>query len=130
MDDLTLYYYYVQSPPYAVLCAGLLIAMTSGLAFQETLKQSVKDWSKNRSTRTLATLRGIQIGLPFIGMGIGVCLFLASGLQIFAFPGMIAYGISFPLTVGGAWLVWFQLGKLLDQLERGGSKALDLDSWG
>jgi hypothetical protein len=31
------------------------------------------------------------------------------------------------LTVGSAYFVWRQLGKLLVELERGGSAAMDLD---
>lgn len=117
------------NPPYVLLIAGLLAAIVSGVAFEQMLKQSVKDWSLNRSTRTLATLRGFSLGIPFIGICIGVCVFLASGIEIFGFPTMIAYTLSFVLTVMTAGLVWYQLGIILTQLERGGSKALDLDSF-
>lgn len=120
--------YYFPEPPYFLLLAGLLAGVTSGLAFEATLKQSVKEWSKNRSTRILANLQGSQLLLPFLGMAGGVCIFLASGLEIFGFPKLLTYAIALPLTVATAWLVWSQLGKLLIQLERGGSKALDLDS--
>lgn len=123
-------YYYVGSSPFFMLFAGLLASATAGLAFQETLKQSLKEWSRNRSSRTLASLRGFSLGLPFLGMAGGVCVFLASGLQMFSFPMATAYAIAAPLTVASAWLVWYQLGRLLAQLEAGGSKAIDLDSLG
>jgi hypothetical protein len=42
---------------------------------------------------------------------------------------MIAFGISFLLTLLTGVLVWTQLGQILIQLEQGGSKALDLDSF-
>lgn len=117
------------NPPYFLLVAGLIVSLTSGLAFEGTLKQAVQDWVRNRSTRTLATLQGPALMLPFIGICIGVCVFLASGIEIFGFPRMIAYGLSFVLTILTAALVWYQLGIILIQLERGGSKALDLDSF-
>lgn len=117
-------------PPYFLMVAGLLAGITSGLAFDATLRQSVQEWSKNRSTRTLANMRGMNLLLPFIGISAGICIFLSAGLQIFGFPGSIAYGISVPLTLFICGLVWYQLGQILNQLERGGSKALDLDSWG
>jgi hypothetical protein len=122
--------YYMSSSPWFLLFAGLLASATSGLAFQETLKQSLKQWSKSRSSRILAKLRGFPLLMPFWGMSGGVCVFLASGLQIFSFPAKLAYEIALPLTVISAWLIWYQLGLLLAQLEQGGSKALDLDSLG
>ncbi|OLP19135.1 hypothetical protein BST81_07055 [Leptolyngbya sp. 'hensonii'] len=120
--------YIFPEPPYFLLVAGLLMGITSGTAFDATLRQAVQAWSKNRSTRTLANLQGFQLFFPFLGICLGVCLFLASGVEVFGFPRVFAYGLAIPLTIGTAWLVWSQLGKILIQLEQGGSKALDLDS--
>ncbi|HEY9619122.1 MAG TPA: hypothetical protein V6C78_02075 [Crinalium sp.] len=121
--------YYYPDPPYVLLVLGLLIALTSGLAFNATLKQAVQDWSKNRSTRTLAALKGPQLLIPFLGISAGICFFLSSGMEIFGIPGKFSYMLAVPLTLLTALLVWFQLGRVLIQLERGGSQALDLDSW-
>ncbi|NJK76822.1 MAG: hypothetical protein HC786_00595 [Richelia sp. CSU_2_1] len=121
--------YYFPEPPYFLMTAGLLAGMASGLAFEATLKQAVQLWSKNRSTRTLATLKGMQLSLPFLGMAGGICVFLASGMEIFGFPKLLSYEIALPLTLLTGWLVWRQLSKLLIELERGGSQALDLDSF-
>ena len=121
--------YYFPDPPYFLLIAGLLAAISSGLAFEATLKQKVQEWSKNRSTRTLAQMQGSQLLLPFLGMAGGICVFLSAGLEVFGFPWWLSYLISLPLTVFIGLLVWAQLGNLLLQLERGGSRSLDLDSW-
>lgn len=120
-------YYY--EPPYFLLVAGLVASLASGLAFEATLKQLVQEWAARRSTRTLANMRGTALRLPYLGMCIGTCVFLASGVQIFGFTPKIAYLIALPLTILTALLVWSQLGKILIQLEQGGSKALDLDSF-
>jgi hypothetical protein len=122
--------YFYSNPPYFWLLAGLLIGATSGAAFEATLKQLVREWSKTRSTRAIAYLQGMPLQLPFCGICVGICVFLGSGLEIFGFPAALSYLISVPLTVFIGWLVWSQLGNLLMQLERGGSKALDLDSFG
>lgn len=122
-----MYFYY--EPPYFLLVAGLVASLLSGIAFEAVLKENVRDWSKNRSTRNLANLQGFQLFLPFVGMTLGICFFLGSGIQIFGFSGKIAYMLSVPLTLFVAWLVWTQLGKTLIQIEQGGSKALDLDSY-
>lgn len=121
---------YYPDPPYFLLIAGLLISITSGLAFEATLKQAVQEWANNRSTRTLARLQGSALRLPYLGICVGICVFLASGVQIFNFPAGLAYAIAASLTLFIGLLVWSQLGKILIQLERGGSKALDLDSFG
>lgn len=119
----------IQDPPYFLLVAGMLAALASGLAFEATLKELVQAWAKTRSSRMLANLQGVQLQLPFLGICIGVCVFLGSGLEIFGFPTWLSYAISIPLTIFMGWLVWYQLGKLLVQLDKGGSKALDLDSF-
>lgn len=122
--------YSIPEPPYVLLIVGLFISLTSGIAFESVLKKSVQDWSKNRSTRTLATLQGIQLFLPFLGISLGICLFLSSGMEVFGFTTKLSYALALPLTALIGWLIWSQLGKILVQLERGGSQALDLDSWG
>ena len=120
--------FFFPEPPYLFLVAGLLASITSGLAFEATLKQLVQEWARSRSTRTLAHLQGVQLQLPFLGICIGIGVFLGSGLEIFGFATNLSYAISIPLTFLIGLLVWSQLGKLLIQLERGGSRALDLDS--
>lgn len=122
-------YYYFPEPPYFLLFAGLFAGISSGIAFQATLKQQVNEWSKNRSTRILAQMQGAQLQLPFVGITVGICVFLAAGLEVFGFPAPLTYIISIPLTLLTSWLVWFQLTRVLVQIERGGSQALDLDYW-
>lgn len=120
--------YYYPPPPYLLLVFGLFIALTSGAAFDATLRQATREWSQNRSTRTLANLRGSQLLIPFLGIAAGISAFLIAGLEIFGFPAPFSYAIAFPLTALTCLLVWSQLGRILIQLERGGSKAIDLDS--
>lgn len=119
--------YYFPDPPYFLFIAGMLGALACGVAFQATLKQKVNEWSKNRSTRTLAEMQGAQLLLPFLGISGGICVFLAAGLEVFGFPAWLSYTISLLLTVATSFLVWSQLRRVLVQLERGGSQALDLD---
>jgi hypothetical protein len=122
--------YLFPQPPYLLLVVALLASIASGSAFQAVLTQSVKEWSDNKSTRSLAKMRGLSLFTPFLGMAGGAFFFLSAGVEIFGFPTRIAYALALPLTVGTAWLVWWQLGKILSQIEQGGSAALDLDSWG
>lgn len=120
---------FYSEPPYFLLIASLLAGITSGFAFKASLEQLVRKWSRDRSINLTEEINRLELLMPFFGIGIGICVFLASGLQIFTFPIDISYIFSVPLTILTSGLVWWQLGKLLEQLMRGGSEALDLDSF-
>jgi hypothetical protein len=122
-----MYYYYLPEPPYFLIFVGLFIGITSGLAFEATLKKTVKEWSKTGMRDRLERAQGFELQLPFIAMAVGICIFLASGLEVFILDRWIAYSISLPVTIFIGALIWTQLGKLLQQLQEGGSKAIDLD---
>ncbi|MEO0533481.1 MAG: hypothetical protein AAF215_06395 [Cyanobacteria bacterium P01_A01_bin.123] len=115
------------NPPFVLVAAGLLSAIAAGAAFSATLQQGVKDWAANRSTQTLANLQGLSLMVPFIGICIGTCVFLSSGISLFGVPDKISYAFGLPMTLLIGLLVWVQLGRNLKTLEEGGSEALDLD---
>ncbi|MEL6384438.1 MAG: hypothetical protein AAFQ89_18675 [Cyanobacteria bacterium J06626_18] len=116
-------------PPFVLLIAGFLAAIAAGSAFNATLQQATQAWYKNRKTESLEDIRGLSLQLPYAGICIGVCVFLASGIQCFGFSAKIAYALGAVLTALMALLVWRQLGVILTQLQQGGSKALDLDAF-
>jgi hypothetical protein len=122
-------YYFPQDPPYFILIAGLLAGIACGAAFDGTLRQNVKAWSKDRNNIQLSASDDLGLRLPFLGIVVGIIVFLEAGLEIFGFPGWLAYSVSVPLTILIAILLWFQLQVVFKQLDRGGSPALDLDSW-
>ena len=119
--------YYQPQPPYLLLVTGLLISLTSGIALANLIKQIVKDWSINKSSSNVSIMRK-PLPIPYIGIALGACIFLSSCLEVFSFSKKFAYGFSFPLTVGTALLVWFQLSNILDKMERGGLQKQDLES--
>jgi hypothetical protein len=122
-------YYYLPEPPYFLIFVGLFAGITSGLAFEASLKQIVQEWSKTGMSETLKQAQGFKLQLPFLAMSVGICVFLASGLEVFLFDRWLTYAIALPVTIFIAALVWIQLGKLLKQLQQGGSKAIDLDAF-
>lgn len=115
-------------PPYLLLAAGLLVALTSGKAFEVTLKQQVNLWAKSRSSRILEELKGPQLQVPFLGICCGIVLFLGAGLMVFGVPASVSFILGTALTIFTGLLLWTQLGKILVILQEGGSQALDLDS--
>ncbi|PSO57092.1 MAG: hypothetical protein BRC40_03780 [Cyanobacteria bacterium QH_8_48_120] len=120
--------YSLPEPPYFLLVFGLFVGISCGLAFEASLKQKVREWSQSRSTQTIARLGELQLLLPFLGICVGICVFLAAGLEIFTMARKLSYAIALPMTVFTGYLIWSQLAKLLLQLERGGSRAIDLDA--
>jgi hypothetical protein len=114
-------------PPYVLMIAGFLSAIAAGSAFSTSLQQATQAWAKNPEGGSLEDIRGLSLQLPYVGICLGVWVTLAAGIQIFGFSGIAAFAMGAVLTVLMAWLVWRQLGVILGQLQRGGSKALDLD---
>ncbi len=111
--------------PYVLLAAGLLTGITSAIAFGATVKQSVQQWSRSRATQSLTEVQNFNLFIPFLAACIGICVFLASTVQLFSFSPKVAYSIAAPITVLGGALVWVQFGQLLRQVEKGGAKSLD-----
>ncbi|MFH7027678.1 MAG: hypothetical protein ACHBN1_20335 [Heteroscytonema crispum UTEX LB 1556] len=121
-------YYYPLQPPYFLLLIGFLVALTSGFALSGTLKVIVQKWSSDGTENAVYRSPIKQLFVPFLGITGGVGLFLTSGLEIFGFPPVLAYGVAVPLTLLTCLLVWLQLGSMLTFAQRQGMQALDLDS--
>jgi len=115
--------YYLPEPPYFLVFVGLFMGISCGLAFEATLKEKVKVWLRTPQS----SLKDLDLQLPFVGICVGICVFLASGVEIFLGDAWLSYGLSVPITLFIAALVWRQLDSLLQQLKTGGSKAIDLD---
>ncbi|MDB9525577.1 hypothetical protein PN498_06225 [Oscillatoria sp. CS-180] len=116
-------------PPYVLMLAGFLAAISAGSAFSASLQQATRDWAKDPTASSLEDIRGASLQVSYTGICIGVCVSLASGIQFFGFSAKVAYAMAAVLTGLMAWLVWRQLGVILAQIQQGGSKALDLDGF-
>jgi hypothetical protein len=121
--------FYISEPPYFLLVAGLLMALTSGAAFSATLKQIVHKWSSARAAAAIAKLPTGQLVVPFLGISAGVCMFLSSGLEIFGFTAMLSYVVAGSLTLLIGLLVWVQLSSMLALVEKEGFQAINIDIW-
>lgn len=121
-------YYYPLQPPYIVLAVGLFAALTSGVAFAGTLKLIVQKWQNDGAHHSSARLSSGQLLIPFLGISLGIVLFLCSGFEIFGFPPLLAYAVGVPVALATSLLIWFQLGSMLTFVERRGVQSLNLDS--
>lgn len=117
-----------NEPPFFLIVVGLFAGLTCGLAFEAALKEQVQSWSKIRSSRNLEQMKGFRLLVPFLGICGGVCLFLSAGLAVFTMNMKLAFAVALPITVASGWLIWSQLIKMMILLEKGGSRAIDLDA--
>jgi hypothetical protein len=122
-------YYFPSDPPYFLFAISLFAGLACGRSFEVTLRALVNKWSTSKSSRVMLELKSGSIKVPYLGMTISIAVFMSTGLEIFGLPTLFGYIVAIPLTVGIASLVWRQLGQMLIELERGGSAALDLDSF-
>ncbi|MFM7603284.1 MAG: hypothetical protein ACKO7R_19125 [Pseudanabaena sp.] len=122
-------YYFPSDPPYFLFAVSLVAGLACGRSFEVTLRNLVSIWSSSKSSRVMLELKSSSIKVPYIGMTISIAVFMATGLEVFGFPSSFGYIVAIPVTAGIALLVWRQLGQMLIELERGGSAALDLDSF-
>lgn len=122
-------YYFPSDPPYFLFAISLVAGLACGRAFEVTLRDLVKIWAKSKSSRVMLELKSASIKVPYLGMTVSIAVFMATGLEVFGLPSLFGYIVAVPITLGIALLVWRQLGQMLIELDRGGSAALDLDSF-
>ena len=122
-------YYFPSDPPYFLFAISLVAGLACGRSFEVTLRNLVNMWAASKSTRVMLELKSASIKVPYLGMSISIAIFMATGLEIFGLPTLFGYIVAVPFTVGIAFQIWRQLGQMLIELERGGSAALDLDSF-
>lgn len=122
-------YYFPAEPPYFLFAVSLMAGLACGRSFEMTLRNLVNKWSTSKSSRVMLELKSASIKVPYLAMSISIAIFMATGLEIFGLPTLFGYIVAIPFTVAIAFLIWRQLGQMLIELERGGSAALDLDSF-
>jgi hypothetical protein len=126
-SDILLEYAPILQPPYLVAGVGLAIGVLCGLTFAKLVQNRLEGWKQDRLA--LLPLGNIAITLPYIGVVIGVTLFIGGSLQVFGFSSGVALLVSFVLSVGTAGALWVQLERLMTQVEDGTFSAVDFDNF-
>ncbi|BAZ43620.1 hypothetical protein NIES4102_06210 [Chondrocystis sp. NIES-4102] len=119
--------YYTPHPPFLVALLGIFIAITCGSAFENLMSQKLRDAYKNPSKQNAFKIKESATIATYLGISLGVLVFLGGGLLILGFGIIPSYGVALLLTLFTGGFIWDQIGKVLLQLEQGGSKALDLE---
>lgn len=125
--DILLEYARFDSPPYVLAGMGLAIAMLCGLTFARLVQDRLEAWKQDRLP--LLPLARRETVLPYIGLLVGVTLFIGASLQVFGFAAGAALLVAFLLSVATAGALWVQLVRLMQQVEAGNFKAVDFDNF-
>jgi cytochrome bd-type quinol oxidase subunit 2 len=126
-SDILLEYAPILQPPYVVAGVGLAIGVLCGLTFAKLVQNRLEGWKQDRLA--LLPLGNVAITLPYIGVVIGVTLFIGGSLQVFGFSSGVALLVSFVLSVGTAGALWVQLERLMGQVQDGTFSAVDFDNF-
>lgn len=114
-------------PPIILIVFGIFAGVTSGVAFEAGLKRTAVAWRQGRRDQKLEDMLGTDLIVPYLGICAGSCIFLAASLEIFSAARWQAFLVSAPVVGLCGRLVWVQMGKLMLEIQKGGSAAVDLD---
>ena len=117
----------ISQPPYLVAGLGLAIAMLCGLTFAKLVQQRLDGWKQDRLA--LLPLGTAVVTIPYMGVVLGITLFIGGSLQVFGFSAGAALLVSFVLSVGTAGALWVQLERLMGQVQDGTFSAVDFDNF-
>ena len=127
MAELLLEFAPISQPPYLVAGVGLAIGVLCGLTFARLVQDRLEGWKQDRLA--LLPLGNAATTLPYIGVVIGITLFIGGSLQVFGFSSGAALLVSFVLSLGTAGALWVQLERLMTQVENGTFSAVDFDNF-
>ena len=111
-----------DSPPYA-----LAIAVVCGFTFARLVQDRLEVWQQDRLP--LLPLARRETVLPYVGLLVGVTLFIGASLQVFGFAAGATLLVAFLLSLATAGALWVQLVRLMEQVEAGNFKAVDFDNY-
>jgi len=117
----------LSQPPYLVAGAGLAIGILCGLTFSRLVSERLDAWKQDRLP--LLPLGRLQTILPWVGLLLGVTLFIGGSLQVFGFAPGAALLLAFLLSLATGGALWVQLERLMQQVQDGKFKAVDFDNF-
>ena len=117
----------LTNPPYVLAGLGLGISILCGLTFAKLVQNRLEGWKQDRLA--LLPLANIETLMPYGGVVVGVTLFIGASLQVFGFASGAALLVALVLSLLTAGALWFQLERLMAQVEAGTFSAVDFDNF-
>lgn len=122
--------HYVNPPVYTLIMVTNFFAIAFGFIFKDILEYQVSEWNTKRQSQSQINYKTPNLIVAYLGLCISLLVFVGASLSVFCSIYWIAYGLSAIVVLPTALLVWVQLGSMLILLVRGGSEAVDIDSYG
>jgi len=126
-DQILLEFAPVFQPPYLLAGVGLAIGVLCGLTFARQVSLKLEGWKQDRLA--LLPLARPETVLSWIGIQLGVTLFIGASLQVFGFGAGAALLVAMLLSLATAGALWVQLVRLMEQVEAGNFRAVDFDNF-
>ena len=122
--------HYVNPPVYTLIMVTNFFAIAFGFIFKDMLEYQVSEWNTKRQSQSQINYKTPNLIVAYLGLCISLLVFVGASLSVFCSIYWIAYGLSAIVVLPTALLIWVQLGSMLILLVRGGSEAVDIDSYG
>ncbi|HEY9891594.1 MAG TPA: hypothetical protein V6D37_07290 [Candidatus Sericytochromatia bacterium] len=122
--------HYVNPPVYTLIMVTNFFAIAFGFIFKDILEYQVSEWNTKRQSQSQINYKTPNLIVAYLGLCISLLVFVGASLSVFCSIYWIAYGLSAIVVLPTGLLVWVQLGSMLILLVRGGSEAVDIDSYG
>jgi hypothetical protein len=121
---------FVNPPVYTLIMVTNFFAIAFGFIFKDMLEYQVAHWDSNRQSQQRINYKKPNIIAAYLGLSISLLAFVGASLSVFGLVWWLAYILSAIVVLPTALLIWVQLGSMLILLVRGGSEAVDIDSYG
>lgn len=121
---------FVNPPVYTLIMVTNFFAIAFGFIFKDMLEYQVSQWNTNRQSQQGINYSTPNIIVAYLGLCLSLLIFVAASLWVFCAINWIAFGLAAIVVIPTALLVWLQLGSMLALLAKGGSEAMDIDSYG
>jgi hypothetical protein len=121
---------YVNPPVYTLIMVTNFFAIAFGFIFKDILEHQVSQWNIKRHSQERINYKTPNAIVAYLGLCLSLTVFMGASLSVFGLFSALAYTIAAIVVLPTALLVWVQLGSMLGLLVRGGSEAVDIDSYG
>lgn len=125
--EILLQFAVLPQPPYLLAGLGLAIGILCGLTFSKLVQLRLEAWKQDRLP--LLPLARVQTVLPWMGLLLGITIFIGGSLQVFGFAPGTAVLVAFLLSLATGGALWVQLVRLMQQVQAGNFKAVDFDNF-
>lgn len=105
------------------------LAIANGFIFKDSLEYQVERWNRNRATQTAIEYQRPHLIFAYLCLTFFLFCFVAACLSVFQIGYLLAIGLGAAVVLPLALLIWVQLGSMLALLVKGGSRAIDIDTF-